>query len=281
MAIVQAVPVDLSVYLKSTKVGPFEGDIIAHGPPASGKTRFFATVSEHFPEKTGEVWVMLDDVFFLTFDKGALDGLKVEKLEVHSFDVRAAIAALGAVKGTFDALKFLGDYLKRNPQIKYVVTDTISEMAELWQEHFGRNQDDKWAVFRHLGETHTRFKAELNKVVTPTGVQSFFASHSKARVINADSSDAQKKAAIAEKLPGGNDIGLDIDGQGRGTYTRNASLIFAAQCKQMPGKEPIYVVMPRGGNGFEGKDRLARILKQEEEPNLGKILKKLNLAAAA
>lgn len=262
-------------YLKASKTAPLSGAIVAHGPPCSGKTRFAATASEHFPEKTGEKWVALSDVLFLTFDQGALDGLKVEKLDVAFVDARAMVAEMGAVKATFEALQLVDGYLQEHPEVRFIVIDTISEMAELWGEGIGRTTDDKWAIFRLLGETHTRFHAMVNKICTPRGVVPIYLSHSKARTQGSDTTEAQKKSAQAERLPGGNDIGLDVDGQGRGTYTRNASLLFAVRCKQLAGKEPIYEVLPRGGDGFEGKDRLARILQSSEPSNLRRILQKI------
>lgn len=270
---------ELTRFIMSSHTAPLTGAIVAHGPPASGKTRFAATASEQFPLKTGEKVVKLEDIVYVTFDQGALDGLKVEKLDVPFINARAMIAEMGAVKGTFAALDLLDHFLTTVTGVKFVVIDTISEMSELWHEGIGRSVDDKWAVYRQMGENHTRFHAQVNKVCTPRGIQPIYLSHSKARVPSPEQTDQQKKSGQAEKLPGGNDIGLDIDGQGRGTYTRNASLIFAVRCVQIPGKEPTYEVLPRGGYNFEGKDRLARVLSPSEPSNLKSIFLKIQKAS--
>lgn len=267
---------DRKKYIKSSKTTPLSGAIVVHGPEASGKTRFAATASKFFPEKTGEKWVSLPDVCFVTFDQGALDGIHVEKLDVPFIDAREMIADLGAIKGTFEALNALDDYLKEHPEVRFVVPDTVSEMDDLWGEALGKNTEDTRAYYKLLGEMHTRAHAIVNKVCAPRGIVPIYLSHSKARVLASDATEAQKRTQQVEKVGGTmNDIGLDINGSGRNLYSRNASLIFALKCKQLPNREPIYEAYPRGVDGFLGKDRLARVLNNPEPSHLGQILTKI------
>lgn len=251
---------------------------MAHGPPASGKTRFAATVSEQFPEKTGEKWVDLTDIVWLSIDQGALDGLSVEKLNIPFVPVRELMAAAGAVQGSMDALLLLESILSERPDVKFVVVDTLSELSERWMEVFTRaSGDDTRSAYRQLGDTHTRWKARLDSICDARGVRVIFLAHSKARVLDDKATEGQKKAAQAERV-GNDEIGLDIDGNGRHLYTRNASLVFAVKCKTSPKGENKYSVHCRGGDGFLTKDRLARLLNPEEPPDMRAIFKKITAA---
>jgi hypothetical protein len=203
----------------------------------------------------------------------------VEKLNIPIIALREMVADLGAVKGTFEALSLLESELSAHPERKFVAVDTISQLADLWGEFFGRTAEDKWAVFRGLSETHTRFYNTLVKICVSRGVVPLTLSHSKARLATADVSETQKKSFQAERISGGGDIGLDIDGSGRRVYIDNASLQFAMRCRIQKGKPNQYTAHPRGFDGFEGKDRLSRILNDEEQPNLRAILDRIEAAS--
>ncbi len=256
-------------YLTNTAEAPYSGTVTIHGPPGHGKTTFAASASEHFESKD------LKDMLFLQFDLGGLDGLKAKGYKVAFIDTRALMAEKGAVRGTFDALDILAKHTEQNKDLRYIVVDTISEMDKLWHEAIDKIEDDGRALYRQMLNNHIRFYNRVINISLKTAAKAIFIAHSKAKVLDQTATEGQKKTQTADKLPGGNDIQVDVTGQGHGIYTRNGSLVIAMQCRSIKGKPDVYVALPNGGGGFEGKNRFKGILNEEESPNLRAIFNKL------
>lgn len=237
-------------------------------------------MSEHFPDELGKEWVELNDIGMVMFDLGGFDGLKVNKLSVPFIDGRGLIAKFGVMDGVKYSLDALTSFLDQRPQIKYVGFDTISAVDKLWHEYLDKGADDGRTMYRHMLNNHVRLHQRIHAILKPRGVVPIFLFHSKAKVLGTDATEGQRKTQMADKLPGGNDIQIDVTGQAHSIYIKDSSLVIAMFCKMVKGKDPSYVAMPRGGQGFEGKDRFARIFADEEEPNLRKMFKKIEAAAA-
>lgn len=268
-------------FIFDSKGAPLTGDICIQGPPASGKTQLFTTISEHFPVEIGKEWVTLSDVGAAAFDLGAFDGLKVNKILVPFIDARALIDKFGVMDGIKHLFEMLPGFLDKYPNIKYFGFDTISAVDKLWHEYLDKGADDGRSMYRHMLNNHVRFHQRMHAILRPRGIIPIATFHSKAKVLMPDATEAQKKTQTADKLPGGNDIQIDVTGQAHGLWIKDSSLVIVMQCKMVKGKPPVYTALPYGGSSFEGKNRFARIFDDEEEPNLRKMLNKIKAASAA
>jgi hypothetical protein len=93
----------------------------------------------------------------------------------------------------------------------------------------------------------------------------------------------QQEAKLGVSTLAGTDIDIkpQISGQALDLYLKNASLILPMKMFGQAGTSSSErKFFPHGGGGMEGGNRYQSYLKQEEEAHLGKLLKKIESAAA-
>lgn len=255
-------------FLRSSKAGVLDRfALTVHGPPKSGKTLFAATASVHFPDELGEV-ATLDDMIWVSFDAGALDGFASLGLEVpNELDAVGAFSELGVADGTREMLNMLGEIVEPH---MFVVCDTISMFDRYLSDFYEPRSKDNFVLFRNILNAHKRWYTGLIGL----GCRLIFLCHSKVGGIVDDDKAKLDKAA---KSAGPADIFPDITGQARTIYIGNSGIEGALLKTTLPGKkgESARKFYPMGGKGFEGGNRWEHLLNPVEEPNIRALMNRI------
>jgi len=275
----------LSKFVLSNVDMPFDGDILIHGPPKVGKTFLAASASEFCPEVLpAEKLVALEDMLWLQIDAGATDGFHEANLLLPDrvINVRKVIAETGSVeRGLMMALDVARMVLDKCPEIRYIVTDTLSAADKFICEHWDTNcplsrtgEKIVQMGFGMVFNTHKRFYNRLS--LLPCNLITLC--HSRVLIDDGQNTQEAKKRK-AEGIPGSFDIVPDITGKARNLYVGNASLELVVMAKKNPRTGKLMrTVAPYGANGFEGGTRF-QVLEEEEPAHLGQIFQKIRNAS--
>lgn len=255
------------------------GDILVQGPTKVGKTFLAATISEYYPEELpAKDWVDLKDLVWISWDAGATDGFRDEKLRVDVINPTDMIAEFGAPRTILLLPQIVRKYVQEGGK-KWVVVDTVSMLDVYLLGHFTDNpiRNNKGEV-----DTQAKFGAVLAnhqafyRGIRTTGASAIWLTHSK---VTGDTS-RNERLALTEMTQHADpsDIIPDITGKGAKVYTGNSSEQFVLLAKKIPGKkggESLKRVLYPFGNGqFQGGTRFGRTRNFEEEPHLGKLLRR-------
>ncbi len=251
--------------------------IAVHAPVKHGKTFLAATASQFFPASLpSPTDVELDDLLWLTFDVGALDGFTEVGLSVPQIDVTSILASTRGdiFKATDLAMQAAQAYIQRG-LTSWIVVDTVSSLDRMLNEYWERNNpasgtgEEKFVLYRMIASSHAKFYTNLT-LIAPRII---FLFHSTAKF---DTDDKARRKTRATAMPGESAIVPEITGKSRGTYLANCSLELALRAVKDPSSKTIKrTVYPYGGMDFEGGGRFHQSLGQEEPANLTHILAKI------
>lgn len=274
---------NIDTYLSRGTTAGLRGDIAIHAPPAFGKSFLAATASQFWPgaEALGTRAVSLDDVVWCAVDRGAVDGLLVQRVEIpYLIDVRGLCEDFGAGKGTEHANSLVRSCVDAHPDIRLVVWDTVSELDKVWQvglEGEGGSDDSQW-LFRKLLARHRSHYSAAHKAAA--GRRIVWLAHSVA--LQEGRKDAPKSFEAgrrATRLPGGAEIKLDATGQGHHLYINNASLVATIVLEEQKGRAPVRW-MSSGGTTFETKNRLQGLIGEKEPFDLRGVFQRVDARLA-
>lgn len=250
------------------------GDILIHAPSGAGKTFLAATISEHFPEKEG-VKASLDDMLWLLFDLGGLNGFKESGLSVPVIDMRAMVSEMGLLRAIQKLKEEVSSAM--TSATKYLVVDTVSAFDEQLCAFWDAKMPDEAQSMRKFGNIangHSYFHQSLMGLP----VLRIWLCHSKSAV-NAVETAASKAAKLTHQSDPGK-IQPEITGKSRSLYVKHSSLECVIRATPIPGQKRgpgavKRVLLPYGDSMFEGKCRWQGSLDSEEEPHLGKLIQKI------
>lgn len=290
---------DLSEFFSSSHDLYLTGGFVTHGGLKNGKSFFAATASSCWPdglkmeearsiESIGEDrWrklkpVRLEDLIWLPYDLGALDGFPQFKIEVPSLDVRAIIKKFNAPLGVRKVNQTIQLWVEQNQKTKWVVEDTTSAKDRLLLEYFDshpvmnrQGEEDKYAKYGSLKSAHIASHNALRN----SGLTVHYLCHSKAAP--EATTPHQKHVDQTMELPSANtEIEPEITGQSLKVYLGDASVIGVLVASELPGKPGKYKreFMPFGGKNFTGGNRLQSLLKTSMPPHMGEMIKMMRKA---
>jgi len=245
--------------------------ILIYGPPKTGKTFCAATMSKKWPvviPPKGKV--VLDDMAWITFDAGALSGLKSMGIRVpYVIEAREILASFVDIEGALDHLYKLVKEVSDDGGINWIVADTISMMDNYLSQFYRlkyKGGTDRWAVPNAVKNAHSTFYTELSL----SGMGMIFLCHSKAR-------PEDQKANVRASIAVPDQIKMSVTGQSDVTYNGNCSLTAPLiSYRDTKTKKIVRKLYPQGGKGFEGGSRWAHLLNEVEEPHLGNIYKRVH-----
>jgi hypothetical protein len=283
-------------FFTTAREAPFSGDITIHGPSGHGKTWFMGSASTYWPSPEWFVtpveertWIKLEDLLWLPYDDGALDGFKAHKIDVPVFDVRKMIAKHGIGKTMRRVPDELATFFAQNPAIKFAAHDTISEQDKFRQRELrSKEWGDPRQMWGVLADDHARYRMDAKDAGVNYGVRNLFSCHSAAKVEQSGVGDKAAAAAEVEKVkklatrtPGGASIQVDISGKGHDSYINNSSLVISIRTIKKKGQPDERKAQLTSVGNFEGKNRFQGILNDEMEAHLGKMLARLEAIALA
>lgn len=294
---------DLSRYISNSRKQFLKtSEFATHGPLKAGKSFFAATASAFYPdglqmeqarsiESIGEArwkklpWVTLEDMIWIPYDAGALDGFAQYKIEIPAIDVSQIFQDCKPPEAVRTIDKAVEQIAKSNKQIKWGVEDTASEKDRLLLDWFldhpvltSKGLIDKYAPYQSLKAAHLHSRS----VKRSTGLKMHYLFHSKAAPEATTHQQEMVDATMA--LPSVNsDVEPEITGQALKAYLGNASVIAVLWASEVPAyKHPWErykrTVMPFGGKNFTGGNRLQTFLKQEMVPHLGLMIETMQRA---
>lgn len=265
-----------------------------HSQPGNGKTFCAGSASKFWPKdltKKQTKKVDLNDVVWISADRGATDGFKERGINVpYVVDIPWIMRA--PIKGEdkpyasniLDALPLAIEiaYARvEQGETQWVVVDTVSSIDRMlntyWEQNVPKSnsgKEDRFAMYRLIMKYHSQFYEAMS--LFPCGV--IFLAHTKA-LIEGEGDAKTKSKAMA--LAGDNDLAPSITGKSLETYTANVSTEFALEAIRVPGWKPgdgydfARWLYPVGGRGYRGKNRFQLSLGTKEKADLGEIVRKI------
>lgn len=273
---------------------------IVQGQFGAGKTTFAATVSKFFPtvmpttKHKGPPKHILKDVFWLCYDKGALLSFKERGIAVNRFDVRQYMAEKRAtvMQSTEVGLRECAKAVEAGAS--WIIVDTVSTFDKMldayWQamlladKGLKEANDSKSAnklieevQIPKYGRMFTCHKM-LHDNLMALGCGVIYLTHSKALIDlglgSSDDKEKQKKVRQTTQTASGGVLVPDITGKGTGVYKADARLQLvvratkgAAGMVRSVSAEPV--------DGYETKNSWELSIKGPQEPNLAKIIAKI------
>lgn len=290
---------DLSEYFSDSNALYLTGGFVTHGPPKHGKSFFAATASSYYPDglkmeecrsivSIGEErWrklkpVKLEDVLWLTYDLGALDGFPQFKIDVPAIDVRALVKRFGAPGAVRKVNEVVRKFIEANPSIEWIIEDTTSKKDRLLLDYFAAHPvmsrdgvtEDKYAKWGSMKEAHI----SSHNALQATGCKIHYLCHSKAAPDSQQATPHQKKVDATMEMPSNDDgIEPEISGQGYKAYIGDASVIGVLLATEVPNKKGKYDrgFYPFGGKNFVGGTRLQTLLQVKQPPDMQLVLRAL------
>jgi hypothetical protein len=235
---------------KSMTLATFRAIVYA----ASDKSKTFSslTLSEKCPPSFSNLRpkvlvkpttpILLDDLMFICFDQGALDGLAQQGIEVPAVDM-SIIDPIKLPQELKDLYKLVGDKVAAK-KTKYVIVDTLS------------NPQD---YYKALGNDHLGFHQNMSRLACPV----IYLCHAKAPIDMQDAKQAQRKKALGQ-----GDVFPDITGGALTAYKGDATFIFHVQMERSNEGDRFFFHQ-LGSAQADGKSRL--LLTGSD----GKVLEKL------
>jgi hypothetical protein len=262
---------------------------IIYGPIGAGKTRLACTASEFWPnELPAKKKVVLEDMYWASIDRKALDCLTIMGIDVPQFDFGrlARDPALWKLAGSDKSPSivraievFMGEvtsYVAAH-RPKYVVMDTISVLDTKMICHFTevtKNHTNQYERYKLNLAAHGLLHMRLMQL----GCGVLYLCHS--NVVKEDT-ESQKDKNKAVLVVGGAEIIPELTGQAAKHYKRDASFEFYVEAFRDPTNKKAMkrqVHTEVNEKGAEIKNRFEGVLDRIEEPHLGKILAKIGAA---
>lgn len=252
--------------------------IMIHAPAGSGKSTIGGSLSKHFVarpvvERTSQI--ILSDLLWLQLDRDGLKVLQALGLEPHFYELSARPE---------DAAMFVSALLKKLDEVpskmkelgcEYLVVDTLTSLA-MYLDSFYLAKDALSAkpnIQRAHGTSQAVFRQIVGKLVALPCKQ-LWLSHSRSAYINEDSHDASTEAALARTKamrPGNYDVTPGFT-PGNMAFLQNIPSLILAIEAAADGKRSI---ITSEGLGYYTKNRLGSLLAPREQPNLRKLVNKI------
>ncbi|NJO17721.1 MAG: AAA family ATPase [Thioploca sp.] len=261
--------------------------ILIYGPRRSGKTVYASTISKFMPvnfnERTNnDPPITLEDILWITYDEGALDSLRqfniivpyvVDPYQIMQENSMTESAAISFI------YENLNEILLANPNIKFVVHDTISQMDKLLTAYIAsivENSNDSQTIYRLLLGRHQLIFNQLQKLKAT----SVLLCHAKALIERA-TKDAKvnidNKNIKASKFHIPAEIGPDITGKGAELYLSNSSAEIVVLNKRGAKNLIQRTVHFNQVDGFEAGSRFEGFNLDNEKFHLRSTLQKIGL----
>jgi GTPase SAR1 family protein len=273
--------------------------IVVHGQAGSGKTTSAASLSKHWPKtglptsKATKANLVLDDLYWISFDLAATVGFRERGISVPEFSVPSFIADKKQwIEAGFKQTPSLKEAMTTGLQClaataakgktKWAVVDTISTLDRdvLLDEQF--KTEDGRRAYGELYTMHMSFHYALRRL----GLNVCYLSHSKyitepVKTNPEAHANRQKQAVVLSA--GSPDVVPAISGQGQGVYINDASFMFGLVAKEpKPGEFSRRLIVNGAkakvnGLTYATKCRYELSLDAEEPADLGAMLKKCGL----
>lgn len=271
--------------------------ILLYGQYGAGKTTTAATASAFFPKtglpkeryKGSKPKYVLEDMFWLSFDRGATHGFRERGIAVPEFSIPAFMgdkklwskAGLGSKPTIRQAVDF-GLNLAVTAVSKgarWIVGDTITSFDASTEgyerEHMPTNasgDDDTRKMYGNIFASHKAFHEKLRAL----GCGLILCVHAKALDDVGKMSADEKRRLIALSAAGMPQFMPAITGKGNSVYKGDADLELVIIAKEVVNKGGLdrkaYTVLKEG---WEAKSRFELSLDAVEEPDLGQMFRKI------
>ena len=251
--------------------------LLYYGPPKVGKTELAATASLYWK---GKEPTSLDDMLWLEFDTDGTRTLTDAGIDVpHYISWQMCVSERNndVEKALLLMQGLTREVLKANPEIRYIVADTIS-MLDMdfvqWCMDVEAKDSDKENTQRAYGQVlnlHRRFFNSIN----PHPVGKIYLCHATVKSTDSMKGTAKKNAERTKKAQSADlaDVVPQITGKGRTIYIGSSSMEAVILKKTAGNGETSRVVYPNGTRDFEGGSRWEGMLPDECPPNIQEILK--------
>jgi len=234
---------------------------LVYGPPGHGKTFSCVTASERCPadfthllgkDGRNRAPTALDDMLWIAFDSGAIDGFNQQKLSVPMMDLsHVGENLMTGLNDVIDAIK----KLVAAGGLRTIVIDTISALDEIALVYWRNKGFEKWDLYGNLRITHMRFAMALKAI----RANILFLAHAKAAMEPDDKNKVGQNKIAAAGLP---PIYPAITGDSLNHYRRDASFILPLIRAREGGVDGRWFYTTQA-KGFEAK---TRFLLNEVEP---------------
>jgi hypothetical protein len=252
---------------KSMTLATFRAIVYA----ASDKSKTFSslTLSEKCPPSFSNLRpkvlvkpttpILLDDLMFICFDQGALDGLAQQGIEVPAVDM-SIIDPIKLPQELKDLYKLVGDKVAAK-KTKYVIVDTLTALDKKlgYYQQYVRGLSNPQDYYKALGNDHLGFHQNMSRLACPV----IYLCHAKAPIDMQDAKQAQRKKALGQ-----GDVFPDITGGALTAYKGDATFIFHVQMERSNEGDRFFFHQ-LGSAQADGKSRL--LLTGSD----GKVLEKL------
>jgi hypothetical protein len=238
--------------------------IILIGRQTAGKTTTALTLSPKF-DVNGPPGQVIDDIFVITNEKGALDcaGHCVSEV-TYWVDLTDYTDSAKEYMAAEDAAFKMAKELAVEGKIRGIVYDNISTRDKLL-DGFKSATMEGWALINWLMHVHGQF---IFKTVHSMPVPVILTAHTQ----------PVKKAVLpADRQT----VGLEVEdreiinmtgNQAAGLFRAQASLVLPV-LKTTKGGKTEYAIYPRGIDGIEAKCRIKNVDVEKIEPNMQKVFK--------
>lgn len=245
---------------------------LIHGPSGSGKTRAAATASEHFsirPLAERTSMVELSDLLWLQFDKDGIQTLQSLGLEPYYCDFsqmptadKLATWIMGVTSKLDEVRKVV---VEKN--IKYVVVDTISALAEYLECCLVSGAKDPRQGFYAAQNAMRALLLSLRQLQC----RQIWLCHSKTAFSSVESEEqkARKEAA----LPGEYKVDLGLTYGMATTLRKHFSLVMGLDADAKSGKREF--VTSESNGVYYAKSRYADLLAAREPADLKSIFDRI------
>lgn len=223
---------------------------VIYGPPGGGKTFSNVSLSAHCPadfthlpvKVKRDVEVSLDDMLWLGWDSGALDGFNEQRLKVPLLNLaQAGDDVLNACK---DAHSTASKRIAEG-KTKIVVVDTLSSLDDMLTVYWRNKGFEKWDLYANIKISHYRFAMAMKSLKAHV----LFLCHAKAFMEAQDKAQKDKQTAA-----GLASIGPQITGDALNHYRKDATFIFPLLRTKEGGIDGRYF-LTNPKYGFEAKSR--------------------------
>lgn len=227
---------------------------IIYGPPGQGKTFSSITMSAACPANFShlagkhiaklDVPVALNDVLWVGFDSGALDGFAEQGYTVPAIDASKLGGDL--LTGLAEITALAAQRVKEG-KTTTIIIDTVSALNENLEIYLKNKGQEKFEFYGNIKVQHMKFATKLKEI--PANI--LFLCHAK-NVMDMD--DKNQKNKIAAQ--GFASIVPNITGEALNHYRRDVSFEFFCRRAKEAGIDGRWFYTENTPQGAEGKSRL-------------------------
>jgi hypothetical protein len=258
--------------------------ILLDGGFKTGKTVLAATFSDKCPDTLPAlVATVLDDMYWCQFDKKGTESLGAMKLSVDRCDLSVDCGnfdeLLKGIKGFHEQLAAR----VKEKKTKTLVVDTITALDTALNSHLRKQGFD---LEKNPGSFYNALLSRHMDFVNPIramDINVIFIAHLKSKVAFMESKETESERTRRKAASIGGDVGklgVDITGKAGEWYKGQVSSIWPLVATVEKGKPTTRMILPYGGQGYEGGCRYVGLDPAGEEAHLNKLFRKIRSLAA-